>query len=123
MSLVKYIKSQIKLSDIFKCYGEITGKGNQWFAHCHLHQDRTPSVSIRDDRGYWHCFSCNAKGDHITIVGYLEKLSFMESLDWLMKEFNIDPPERVYRDELRAQIQNLEKQGKIDEAIALLLGT
>jgi len=123
MNLATYVKSKVNLSEVFKLYGDVTGSGKQKFAHCYLHDDKTPSVSIRDDRGAWHCFSCGSKGDIISLVQEMEGLNFTDTLDWIMDNFNIEPPQRIYRDALRAQISQLEKHGNISDAIALLLNT
>lgn len=123
MKIAEYIKSKVEVSTVFRVYSEVTGRGKQKFAHCPFHSDHTPSVSIRDDRGSWHCFSCGAKGDIISLVGTMEGLNFTESIEWIQDTFNIEPPERIYKDQLRAHIARLEKSGNKDQAMALLLGT
>lgn len=37
---------------------------NQWMACCPVHQEKTPSLSIKDDNGtiLLHCFGCGAGG-------------------------------------------------------------
>lgn len=37
---------------------------NKWLACCPVHDDRTPSLAIRDDNGkiIMHCFGCGANG-------------------------------------------------------------
>lgn len=99
----------------------MTGTGTQKFAHCPLHKDDNPSVSVRDNRGSWRCFSCSAKGDAITLVGAVENLDFMDSMKWLIEEFSIQPPERLYKNEKRAMIKRLESEGKHDEAFKILM--
>ena len=102
-------------------YSTVTGHDNQKFAHCCFHKDKTPSVSVRDNKGSWVCFSCGKKGDIFTLIEQMEGLSFFESMKWLIQEFNIEPPERMYRDQKREQIKLLEKQGRIDEAFKILM--
>lgn len=35
---------------------------------CPFHEDRTPSFSVDDSRGSYHCFGCGASGDVITFL-------------------------------------------------------
>ena len=50
---------------------------------CPLHQEKTPSFFVFQDRGRWRCFGCGEHGDEIDFVrrtrgcGYSEALSFL----------------------------------------------
>lgn len=35
---------------------------------CPFHEDRTPSFSVDESRGSYHCFGCGASGDVITFM-------------------------------------------------------
>ncbi len=49
--------------------GELKGAGSiNAMAHCPLHEDRHPSLSINQEEGLWKCHSCGSAGD-------LEKLA------------------------------------------------
>lgn len=41
--------------------------GGQWMASCPCHEDKTPSLSIKDDNGtiLIHCFGCGAGGVNV----------------------------------------------------------
>ena len=104
-------------------YSEISGMGNQKFGRCTEHRDAHPSVSIRDNKGSFRCMSCGYKGDVITIVQDQEGVDFMGALKFLIEEFNIESPERVYRDEKRERIKILEKKGDLAGAMSELMKT
>ena len=123
MKISSYVKSKIRLSEVFGMYSKILGIGDQKFAHCIKHRDSTASVSIRDNKGSYKCFSCNAHGDAITLVMDMEGLDFMDALRWLIEEFNIEPPERMYRDQKRERIKILEKAGDLSGAMSILMGS
>ena len=50
---------------------------------CPFHDDKSPSLSLNNDRGLYHCFSCKASGDVISFVQNIEKISFTEALSKL----------------------------------------
>jgi DNA primase len=123
MNTIRYLKSKIKISEVFKIYDRVTGNNDQKFASCPFHPDHTPSVSIRDNKGSYKCFSCSRSGDIFSLVGDMENLTFPESVDWIMDHFSIEPPERAYRDQVRGHIAKLESKGKNKEALEVLLKT
>ena len=57
--------------------------------HCffptrHAHGDRTPSVSISEERGTFRCWVCDdVRGDVISLVQFVNNCSFLEALNWL----------------------------------------
>jgi len=36
--------------------------GREWMAQCPMHEDRKPSLSINEEKGVFHCFSCDWSG-------------------------------------------------------------
>lgn len=50
-------------SIIEKLLGETSGSGINVMAHCPLHEDRTPSLSIHREEGLWKCHQCGQGGD------------------------------------------------------------
>ena len=39
--------------------------GREWKACCPFHNEKTPSFTVNDDKGFYHCFGCGAHGDAI----------------------------------------------------------
>ncbi len=121
MNNLKHLKSKVKISEIFKIYGDVVGAGDQKFTSCPFHDDHTPSVSVRDSKGSYKCFSCGRRGDIFSIVGDMENLNFPDSVDWIQDHFRIGPFIREYKDTKRAHIAKLESKGKHSEALDALL--
>jgi DNA primase len=49
-----------------------------------VHGDRTPSVSISEERGLFRCWVCDdVRGDVISLVQLCNGCSFLEALNWL----------------------------------------
>ncbi|WP_263729929.1 CHC2 zinc finger domain-containing protein [Cellulomonas sp. SG140] len=44
---------------------------------CPFHEDRTPSLSIRLDRGLWNCKSCGRAGDSYSLIMQKEDINFV----------------------------------------------
>ena len=59
---------------------ELEKKGNDYWAHCPLHTDLTPSLSFTPAKNSYYCFSCGKSGG---IIGYLidfEKMKFEDAV-------------------------------------------
>lgn len=65
-------------------------KGNDYWAHCPLHTDLTPSLSFTPAKNSYYCFSCGKSGG---IIGYLidfEKMKFEDAVEKAAKLANLD---------------------------------
>jgi DNA primase len=51
-------------------------KGDRYIGLCPFHDEKTPSFSVRPDKGLYYCFGCQAGGDLFSFVMRLEGLEF-----------------------------------------------
>jgi DNA primase len=59
--------------------GEATGM-------CPFHKERTPSFTVIDGKGFYHCFGCGAHGDAIAWLVEGEGMGFLDAVAWLLGE-------------------------------------
>jgi DNA primase len=59
------------------------GKGRRYTGLCPFHSEKTPSFSVVDDDGYYHCFGCGVHGDAISFLREMDGLEFMEAVERL----------------------------------------
>jgi DNA primase len=57
--------------------------GRRWVGLCPFHMEKTPSLSINAEDGFFHCFGCGKGGDVITFLRELEHLDFVEAVEKL----------------------------------------
>ncbi|MCW9042229.1 MAG: DNA primase [Pseudopelagicola sp.] len=69
------------------------GKGDMW-APCPFHHEKTASFHVDDQKGYYYCFGCHAKGDAISFVRETENVDFMEAVRILADEAGMPMPAR-----------------------------
>ena len=69
------------------------GKGDMW-APCPFHQEKSASFHVDDQKGYYYCFGCHAKGDAISFVRETENVGFMEAIQILAGEAGMPMPQR-----------------------------
>ena len=82
-----------KLSQVIADRGvEVQLHGNSIKARCPFHgngNERTPSLSINDEKGVYHCFSCEASGNIVGFIEDFEGVSKSEALDLLAREYGL----------------------------------
>ena len=57
--------------------------GQQWMGICPFHNEKSPSFSVSETKGLFHCFGCHKQGDVITFVREIEHLDFAAAVEWL----------------------------------------
>ncbi len=62
-------------------------------ALCPFHQENTPSFSVNEKGGYFHCFGCGKGGDVITYVMLRDQKTFMEAVVYLANRTSIPVPD------------------------------
>ena len=82
------------------------GKGDMW-APCPFHQEKSASFHVDDQKGFYYCFGCHAKGDAISFVQETENVGFMESVEILAREAGMTMPQRDPRAQEKADRRTL----------------
>ncbi len=72
-------------------------KSNQargdWWAPCPFHQEKSASFHCDDQRGFYYCFGCQAKGDVLTFLRESDGMEFMDAVRLLAAEAGMSLPE------------------------------
>ena len=72
-------------------------KSNQargdWWAPCPFHQEKSASFHCDDQKGYYYCFGCQAKGDAIAFLREHDGMEFIEAVKMLAAEAGLTMPE------------------------------
>ena len=82
------------------------GKGDMW-SPCPFHHEKTASFHVDDQKGFYYCFGCHAKGDAIKFVQETENVSFIEAVKILADEAGMPMPDRDPRAQEKADRHSL----------------
>ena len=86
------LRSRITLSTLIGRTVKITRAGREYKACCPFHNEKTPSFTINDEKGFYHCFGCSAHGDAIRWMTDQRGLSFMDAVKELAAEAGMEVP-------------------------------
>lgn len=80
-------------------------RGKEHTGLCPFHNEKTPSFTVNEEKGFFHCFGCQEHGSAIDFVMKIDGLSFPEAVERLAGEAGmqipIDTPEERQRSEQR----------------------
>ena len=80
-------------------------RGREHTGLCPFHNEKTPSFTVNDDKGFYHCFGCGAHGDVIRFAMETEGLSFPEAIEKLAGEAGLQVPRATPADRAREQVR------------------
>jgi CHC2 zinc finger len=72
---------------------ELRRASKEWTGLCPFHADKTPSFSVSEEKGLFHCFACGESGDVFDFIMKLDGVSFVEAV----KSLGGDPDYRPQR--------------------------
>ena len=97
------LRARTVLSALIGRSVKITRAGREWKACCPFHNEKTPSFTINDDKGFYHCFGCGAHGDAIRWMTDQRGLPFMDAVKELAAAAGMDVPAPDPRSAERAE--------------------
>ena len=86
------LRARITLSSVIQRTTKLTKAGREWKACCPFHSENTPSFYVNDEKGFYHCFGCEAHGDVISWMIEQRGLSFMDAIKELAAEAGMEVP-------------------------------
>lgn len=66
--------------------------GNNYFACCPFHTEKSASFSVSQAKQFYHCFGCGAHGNAIDFLMQFDRLDFPEAIETLAKQAGVDVP-------------------------------
>lgn len=74
-------RAQAAIVDVIGHRIELKRRGSEHVACCPFHNDKSPSFTVSQEKGFYYCFGCGATGDAIDFVREFEGLGFREAVE------------------------------------------
>ena len=104
-NIFERVKQAVSVPQIAQHYG--IPVDNSGKCCCLFHRDKHPSMKLNDD--YYYCFSCQAKGDVISLTEKLFDLSPREAAQKLASDFGLAPSETLKKVAAKKAAKRAEK--------------
>ena len=86
-------RARLTLSSLVGRRVRLIKRGREFSGLCPFHNEKSPSFTVSDDKGFFHCFGCGAHGDAIEFARRSDGLSFPEAVERLAQEVGLAIPE------------------------------
>ena len=97
------LRARVTLSSVVMRTTKLQRAGREWKACCPFHNEKTPSFTVSDEKGFYHCFGCGAHGDVIRWMTDQRGLAFMDAVKELASEAGLEVPQPDPREAERAE--------------------
>jgi DNA primase len=97
-SLLDEIRARLPVSQVVSRRVALKRAGREFKGLSPFKQERTPSFTVNDQKGFYHCFASGEHGDIFAFVVKTEGLSFPEAVEQLAQEAGVPMPEAGPRD-------------------------
>ena len=86
------LRSRVSVADVVAEKVKLTRKGREYTGLCPFHNEKTPSFTVNEAKGFYHCFGCGAHGDIIKFEMEANNLPFMDALEKLAGKAGLPMP-------------------------------
>ena len=110
------IKQRIKVSDIVGASVQLKRRGREFVGLSPFSKEKTPSFTINDEKGFYHCFSSGEHGNIFDFLVKVEKLNFGDAVRKLAAKAGM-PAFKFTKENI--EVEN--KRKKYDEILSIAL--
>ena len=110
------LRARLSIVDVVSRRVPLKKKGQNYWGCCPFHNEKTPSFSVNEDKGFYHCFGCGEHGDIISFTMKSENVGFVDAIKELAEMAGLKLPEFKPRDP--AVVQREESYFDITERAA-----
>jgi len=97
------LRARTTLSAVIAPSVKLIKAGREFKACCPFHSEKSPSFTVNDEKGFYHCFGCGAHGDAIRFLTDARGLPFIEAVKELAGKAGLDVPAADPRDRDKAE--------------------
>ena len=108
------LREKVSIVDVVGAKVKLIRKGREYQACCPFHNEKTPSFTVNESKGFYHCFGCGAHGDIIKFEMEANNLSFMEAIEKLAEKAGLQVPRDSY-----AKPEEVEKRNSLYDIMDL----
>ncbi len=102
-SFLDEIKARILTSEIVRRKVALKNNGREHSGLCPFHKEKSPSFTVNDEKGFYHCFGCGKHGNIINFLMETEGLSFPEAVEQLASQAGLAMPKMTEEETKREE--------------------
>jgi DNA primase len=83
------IRTRASIVEVISDYVTLKKAGRNYMGLCPFHGEKTPSFTVSEDKGIYHCFGCHAGGSVFHFLMQYDQLTFPEAVERVAKRYGI----------------------------------
>src|SRR5215469_4385842 len=99
------LRARVSLAELVGRRVRLIKRGREYVGLCPFHNEKTPSFSVVEEKGFYHCFGCGAHGDVIGFAMQTGNLSFPEAVEQLARQAGLEVPRQSREEREKAERQ------------------
>jgi DNA primase len=111
------IRGRASVVEVISDYVTLKKAGRNYIGLCPFHSEKSPSFTVNDEKGIFHCFSCKVGGSVFNFLMQYDHLSFPEAVERVGKRYGI-PVEDTYKNSTPEQDDEREALYRLNEYAA-----
>lgn len=109
-SFIDDLIARSDIVDIIDSRVKLKKAGRNFQACCPFHNEKTPSFSVSQEKQFYYCFGCGAKGNAISFLMEFERLDFVEAIEDLAKLYGLEVPREKGGTPLKSQEERNDRE-------------
>src|ERR1700741_1394497 len=105
------LRARVSLAEVVGRRVRLIKRGREYIGLCPFHNEKTPSFSVVEDKGFYHCFGCGAHGDVVGFTMRTGNLSFPEAVEQLARQAGLEVPRQSREEREKAERQASARSG------------
>jgi DNA primase len=102
-SFLDEIRARVPVSEVVRRRVALKKAGREWKGLSPFNPEKTPSFTVNDQKGFYHCFSSGKHGDQFRFLMETEGLSFREAVERLAAMAGLPLPQVSPEEERREE--------------------
>jgi DNA primase len=111
------IRDRASIVEVISDYLTLKKTGRNHLGLCPFHSEKTPSFTVNEEKGIFHCFGCGAGGSVFHFLMQYDQLSFPEAVERVGKRYGI-VVERLQNPGARKDAEQRESLYRLNERAA-----
>jgi DNA primase len=96
------LRARVPLAELIGRRTRLVKRGREHTGLCPFHNEKSPSFTVNEEKGFFHCFGCGAHGDVIGFVMQTQNLGFLDAVEALAAEAGLEVPKPTPQERERA---------------------
>ena len=87
------LRQRLSIVDVVGRRVPLVKKGQNYWGCCPFHNEKTPSFSVNEQKGFYHCFGCGEHGDIISFVMKSQNMGYIDAIKDLAQQAGLKLPD------------------------------